>query len=191
MKVFFTASARGTVFYAHYYKLIYDELEKLHHTNLDNDILTLHSVSYYHNLEKQGEKAQKELYKKKLSSLQKADLCIFEVSLPSTSLGFLTAKALESHKPTIALYLTTNNPYFLNGIHDDKLVMSAYEEKTIRKVVQNACIQAQKKRDQRFNFFINTDLIGYLEKAAQEEKVSKSLYIRKLLEQDMKKKKSP
>ncbi|MBP9719434.1 MAG: hypothetical protein KBD46_03110, partial [Candidatus Levybacteria bacterium] len=106
MKVFFTASARGTVFYAHYYKLIYDELEKLHHTNLDNDILTLHSVSYYHNLEKQGEKAQKELYKKKLSSLQKADLCIFEVSLPSTSLGFLTAKALESHKPTIALYLT-------------------------------------------------------------------------------------
>ena len=187
MKIFFTASSRGTQFYIHYYKEIYDEIEKQHHIHIDHDLFELNRKEFYQSLEEKGAKASKEFASRKMSVLRRADICIFEVSMQSTSVGYLISKSLENHKPTIVLYLPDNIPYFLCGIEHEKLTVCEYEEHTLRKVLKKAIELASEKRDQRFNFFINTQLLYYLEDIAEKSNVSKSLYIRKLLESDMKK----
>ena len=47
MKIFFTASLRGTKEYGKFYKQIYKEIENLGYNHLDEEVLTLTKEEYY------------------------------------------------------------------------------------------------------------------------------------------------
>ncbi len=187
MKVYFTASLRGVQFYEQYYKKIYDEIEKLGYVHLDKEIFTLNRIRYYNDLETIGRDAHVDLYRRKMKALQDADVCIFEVSLHSLSIGFQIEKALNYLKPTIVLYLEDNNPYFLDGVENEKLILSSYTSKSIHKVLTECFEIAQKKKEQRFNFFLSPDLLIHLEEASKKKGVTKSMYVRSLIEKDREK----
>ncbi len=184
MKVYFTASLRGMQFYEQYYNKIYSEIEKLGYIHLDKEIFDLNRVQYYSELETTGREQNVDLYKRKIKSLQKADVCVFEVSLHSLSIGFQIEKALNYLKPTIVLYLEENKPYFLDGVDNEKLILSSYNSKNIHDVLKKCFEIAQKKKEQRFNFFLSPDLLNYLEEASRKKGTTKSMYVRNLIEKD-------
>lgn len=180
MKIFFTASLRGKPEFESYYKRIYSVIERLGFKSLDNEILKL-SSNYYDNIQKQGRAAYIDLYERKIKNLQYADICIFECTIPSLSIGYLIQKALDFNKPTVILYYKDNTPQFLSGIEEDKLIMRRYDDETLDKMVEEAIENAKHLQDKRFNFFISPNLLNYLEKASKAQGITKSTFIRNLL----------
>lgn len=187
MKVFFTASMRGQKEFKEYYQKIYHTIKELGYTHLDDEIIQYASTTFYDKLEKEGRKAYVELYKKNMQALHEADICIFECSTHSLSIGFVIEKSLEFNKPTIVLYYKDNLPHFLMGAQEEKLVIRSYTEQTIKKVLKETLKDARERKDKRFNFFITPKLLHYLEKTSKEQGVTKSKFIRSLIFEYMKK----
>ena len=180
MKIFFTASLRGQKDFGKYYKRVYSTIDKLGFKSLDDEILKL-SASYYDNMQDQGRSAFVNLYDRKIKNLQSADICIFDCSIPSLSIGYLIQKALDFNKPVIILYLDNNTPQFISGISEDKLITRKYSESDIESVVNEAIDEAKHLQDKRFNFFISPDLLTYLEVASKKVGITKSTFIRNLI----------
>ncbi len=160
-------------------------IEKMGAKNLDDEILKL-SRNYYETIQKQGRTAFVDLYKRKIKALQQADICIFEGSIPSLSIGYLIEKALDFNKPTIIFYYKDNTPEFISGIDEEKIILKQYFDDTLPKAFESAMEEAKHLQDKRFNFFISPDLLTYLEKASREEEITKSTFIRNLILQHKK-----
>jgi hypothetical protein len=182
MKVFFTTSLRGKKYFDTNYKKIYKELEGLGFKHLDYEISELVISKFYDELGKQGEDAYTDLYSRKTNRVSKADICVFECSVQSFSIGLLVEKALELQKPTIILYYKDNVPYFLAGINDPKLIVTGYTTKNLKEVLTESIEQAKQQRSTRFNFFITPELLVYVEKTSRKMNKSKSAFIRDLIE---------
>ncbi|MCX6730596.1 MAG: hypothetical protein NTZ55_02005 [Candidatus Roizmanbacteria bacterium] len=181
MKIFFTASQRGKKQFGNTYKKIQSVIAKSGYTVLEDDIFSEEPEDLYRALESGDHKKQTEFYNKKIETLQKADLCIFEASTHSLSIGFVIQKALEFNKPTIVLYLTDYKPLFFSGVDNDKLILQEYDEKNFEKQLGSAIQDALHLREKRFNFFISPGLLSYLEHTSKKEGVTKSTFIRNLL----------
>lgn len=190
IKVYFTASLRGMQFYSQYYREIYQTLQELNCEHLDDEIFTLNRLEYYTSLEKGGKKIHSNLVERKMKAIHNAQICIFEVSAQSLSIGLQIQKSIDYHKPTIIMYLQENTPYFLDGMTDDKLIILDYRPNNIKEVLQNALKLAFAKKDNRFNFYISMEHLTYLEEASRNKNITKSTYLRNLLEQDRLKLKS-
>jgi hypothetical protein len=128
--------------------------------------------------------SQQKLYKEKTDVIQDADICIFETSLDSLSIGYQVAKSIYWHKPTLILHLQENIPYFLLGANEEKLLVRGYTEQTLKTVLKDGIDSVSQRKDQRFNFFISPDLLNYLDATAKRKGMTKSVYIRTLLESD-------
>jgi len=186
MKVFLSASPRGDRDFGKNYNHIYSLIEKLGFTQLDNEIITLSYEDFVTRM-KRGSDAYKAHDQKKIQAIKNADICVFETSVHSSGIGFLIFLALESGKPTIVLHTEKHIPYFLSGIEDEKLLLCSYTNETLDKVLTAALVLAKERRDKRFNFFISPKLLEYLEKASNDEGVTKSKFIRNLIIAHMKK----
>jgi hypothetical protein len=181
MKVFFTASQRGKNFFERFYQKIYKIVESQDLEHLDHTLVKVAAKKFYDSLDKNGTNAQKELYEKNMKAINKADVTIFESSLPSLSVGYMINKSLEANKPTIVLYLDENYPHFLKGVNEDKLIVKRYQEDNLEKTVKEAIKIAAQKTDKRFNFFIDSELLSYLANAARAQKITKSTFLRNLI----------
>lgn len=189
MKVFLNASPRGDKEYGSYYKKIHEELKRLGYKHMNDDAVTVTSEDFSKDMEEGGREAQVDLYERNIKGIKQADICVFETSVHSLTVGFLVNKALESGKPTIVLFYRDNIPYFISGIDDDKLIVKEYNEKNVKKIVKEAIDIARERRDKRFNFFISPKLLDYLERASTNEGVTKSKFIRNLIMNHMRDKK--
>lgn len=180
MKVFFTASLRGQKEFGVYYKTIFDTLSDLGFKHLDNEILTL-SKNYYDKIQHEGRSAFVDLYQRKMKHLKEADICMFECTLPSLSIGYQILKALDFNRPTIILYLNDNVPQFISGIDNEKLIVKKYTPDTLTDVVTESLQEASGIQDKRFNFFISPPLLNYLQKESKSKGVTQSTFIRNLI----------
>lgn len=187
MKVFFTASMRGQKEFKAYYEKIYHTIEELGYTQLDDELINQKIRNFYDELEKKGRDAYVDLYKRKMRLIHEADICVFECSLHSLSIGFVIEKSIDLNKPTIALYYKDNLPHFLMGVDEEKLFIKSYTENNIKKVLKETLKDARERKDKRFNFFITPKLLLYLEKISKEQGVTKSKFIRSLIFEYMKK----
>lgn len=190
MKIFFAGSQRGKKFYGQYYIRIYELVAKNGYEHLDKSFIETTTENFYDNLDKGGRQAHVDFYNRNIKNIKEADICIFECSLHSLSIGFQIEKALEFNKPTIVLYLEKNTPYFLGGIENDKMIVYSYDKENLENILTQALDEAKEVTDKRFNFFISPHLLNYLNKAATEEGITKSTFIRNLLLDHMKKNKS-
>ena len=187
MKVFFTASLLGKKEHDYFYEIIYTSLQQMGYKNVDDEIFRLFEREYYDRIEKEGRDAYVDLYQRKIKHIQEAELCIFECTLHSLSIGFLIEKALALNKPTVVLYLEENIPHFLAGIESEKLFVASYTEETLKEVLKRTIDRARDMRDARFNFFISPSLLTYLEETSKKLGVTKSTFIRNLITADKKK----
>jgi hypothetical protein len=184
MKIYFAVTYQGANQYGNFYKMIYEEIEKLGYEHLDKNAISLSYDDYLKNMTK-GREAQVSNYHSVIEYLKKADVCVLEASAHSLGLGFVVQKSLEMGKPTLVLYYKDNIPYFLQGIEDDKLMIKSYDESNYKKVIKNSLNVAREKRDKRFNFFLSPKLLTYLENVSQEHGVTKSKILRDLIVEHM------
>lgn len=181
MKIFFTASPRGNKQFGTLCKKIESFVQKNKYNLLEDDIFANEPAQLNKALESGDHKVQVDFYNKKINTIKEADVCIFEVSTQSLSLGFIIQKALEFNKPTIVLYMKGFDPHFLDGVENEKILQTEYEEDSLEKKLSESLKKALDLREKRFNFFINPNLLTYLESASKKEGITKSTFIRNLI----------
>ena len=184
MKVFFTATYAGEKEFGKYYRHIYEVLEHMGYSHVDDEAVSITYEQYIDFMAK-GRKAQVENYRKKMKCIQEADICIIESSAHSLGNGFIVQKSLESAKPTIVLYYKNNIPYFLAGVEDEKLIVSSYTSDNYINVIQKVLSLAREKRDKRFNFFLSPKLLQYIDDTSKERDVTKSKLLRDMIVRHM------
>lgn len=131
-----------------------------------------------------------EHYKRTMDYVNKSDIVVVDVSLHSMSMGYIVNKGLEASKPVIALYKKGNDPYFFSGIEDQKLQIIAYDEDTLETVLLDALSRVASLVDVRFNFFVSPKILTYLDWVAQKRMIPRSVFLRDLIEKEMKKDKA-
>jgi len=184
MKIFFSGSPRGKKEYGEYHQKINALISDLGYENIDKDLLD-RSYDDFKQQMSLGREAYIKWYQKKIESINKSDICIFETSVHSLGIGFLIQRALDIGKPVIVLYFANNIPYFLSGIEDEKLIVKSYDEKNYKKVIKDALEKAREKRDKRFNFFLSPKLLNYIDGEAQKSGITKSKFLRDLIVRHM------
>lgn len=133
------------------------------------------------------QKIKRENYIQSIDSVKKADVVVMEVSGHSMSMGYLISNALEMNKPVIALHNKEHTPVFIKGINDSRLIISEYDKENVEQVIKEALNKANSLIDVRFNFFINPKILNYLDWIAQKRMLPRSVFLRNLIEREMKK----
>lgn len=126
-------------------------------------------------------------YTEAVLKVKKADVVVVEVSGHSMSLGYLVGKSLEMNKPVVALYGEGNKLLFLKWMKNDKLIFCPYNKKNICSEMNLALKKAEKMVDVRFNFFISSSILSYLDWVASKRMLPRSVFLRNLIEKEMKK----
>lgn len=163
-------------------KLIVSTLEDFGHSVIADHVLNRGSDSYDGQDEKESLSMQRKLTKWK----KQADLVVVEVSNKSFGVGQEIAQAIASNKPVIALYNSDKEPHILKDSGTDLILLIKYDDKNIKKVLQQALDYSSEQQDIRFNFFISPSLIQYLDWVSKTKRIPRSVYLRNLIEADMK-----
>jgi len=125
-------------------------------------------------------------YSEAVEKVKKSDVVVVEVSGHSMSLGYLVGKALEMNKPVVALFEEGNKLLFLKWMKNDKLIFCPYN-RNINTVLNVALKKAEKLVDVRFNFFVSSSILNYLDWVANKKMLPRSVFLRNLIEKEMKK----
>jgi len=182
MKIYFTSTPRGKKEFSQNFASIHQVIEKLSHQHV-HDFINQTDDYYYSS----NHQLLTSHYKNSLANLKKADVAVFEASTHSLGVGFLINKALEFNKPTIVLYVSGRRPVLLEGAENDRLQMIEYHLKNLEPVLKEALEIAQENLDIRFNFFISPRHDRFLNWIATAKKLPRAVYLRRLIDQDIKK----
>ena len=182
MKIYFTASISGRSQYESNYKAIVDTLLAENHKVVSEHILKINRDTLLNETPEQ----RKNHHKKLNQWISSCDIVVAEVSHSSTSVGYEITIALDKGKPVLALHVPENIPIALEGEPSDKFLLVPYTQQNVKKVISKNIRLLCEKIDIRFNFFITPKLVSYLDWIASNRRVPRSVYIRNLLERDMK-----
>lgn len=183
MKVFFNASLTGKSEYKGHYDKIRKAIEA-------TDMKIIGAPVFDNDISKvilEDKHAAIDYYKRLQSWIRRADVCVFEVSYPSTSIGHEIAMALHASKPVIAFHVQDAPPnIILESIADERLQLIDYKLDEIGRIVEDALRYATEQMDTRFNFFISPQIGNYLDWISKYKKLPRAVFLRQLIEQDMK-----
>lgn len=182
MKIYFSASISNIDRFREYYTAIVDALEKLGHNVIADHVLKKRAKTDY---EVQTEKEALAIQRKMANWKMQADLCVFEVSSPSLGIGQEIAFALANKKQVIALHVKETRPHLLRSEGEDSLYLTEYDLTDIRQVLREHIDYAKENADTRFNFFISPEIQRYLDWVAKYRRTPRAVYLRELLEKDM------
>jgi hypothetical protein len=181
MKVYFTASIAAIDQLRTNYMSIVDYLRSHGHTVVADHILESTEDKISHKTREERLKFHQQLE----DWIKNADCMIAETSFPSISVGYEISLALKLGKPVLILYSKGDPPSLLAYHKDEKLLTERYTPAHVGETIKNFLSFVQGKSDMRFTFFITPSIAAYLEDVAREEKLPKSVYLRKLIEGDM------
>ncbi len=183
MKVFFGTSPRIKADYPDLVHQIYKKIKDLGYTHTSSWVDGVDPKSFYEmtavELENHNERILKEL--------KNADICVFETSLPSLSVGYLINMSIDLGKQVIIL-TQNNSPSFVVGwVKSDALYLLKYTTENVNKVLEEALKKAENNSDVRFNFFVSPKILNYLDFVAKKRMIPRSVFLRDLIEKEMKK----
>lgn len=183
MKVYLNASLRGKKRYEKNFELLKKAIEAAGHEVVAAPVL---EGDIDEKIEGELKKVT-DYFKRRRGWLKKSDVCVFEVSFPSTGIGFEIALALQLSKPVVAFHVEdAPKNEVIETIKDEKFQVVEYQLDKLAKVVQSALDYASEQMDTRFNFFISPEIGSYLDWVSKMKKVPRAVYLRKLIEEDMK-----
>lgn len=188
MKIHFFGSLTGNKMKAgnktHYEKIV-ETIEKLGY-----EVITTHSVTKkLEDVLKEPIEHHKEYIKKMKSWIKKADIIVAEVTRPEIGTGYELALAVDYGKPVVALYTNGQDSPILAGQESDQIQHLEYDSYNLERVLKDALKVARTQMDVRFNFFISPKIGCYLDWIAKKKKVPRAVYLRRLIEEEMKKSK--
>ena len=111
-----------------------------------------------------------------------ADAVIIEVSFQDIQIGYEAGLAVANKKPVLCLSIYED---FSQKINNRYFFGANYSDLNIEEIVGEFIDRVKKKRlEERFNMFLSTSQGQYLEKRAREEGMTKSEYLRELIDRD-------
>jgi len=181
MKIYFTASSRGTSEFESHFKKIYKFITDQGHKHTSDYALESNPTEVYSSTKESHEK----LYERAMQQMKKSDLAILEVSTHSLSMGYLIEASLAMGKPVIALHISGHKPAFAAGISNDKFQLIEYNQGNLDDLLIDALDYASSQQDTRFNFFVAPKHINFLDWVAQNKKIPRSVFLRRLIEREI------
>jgi hypothetical protein len=131
---------------------------------------------------------REDYYKKVVKWIDRCDVAVVEASFPSTlSIGHEITLAVGKNKPVVVMYLEGRDPSFLLGLKGDKIIWTKYNQENLEKVLAEALARAKDQSDVRFNFFVSPKILNYLDWVAKKRMIPRSVFLRDLIEKEMKK----
>ena len=183
MKIYFTASILSKSEYERQYKAIVESLKKLGHSVISEHILDKNSSQVL----SQSEAEQQRYYRSMLTRITDCDLMVAEVSFPSTvHIGHELTLGLEKGKPVLALHQAGKRPVLFWGIDSEKFYLAEYDLNNLEEILADSIEYLSDQQDVRFNFFVSPKIQQYLDWIAKYKRTPRAVYLRDLLEKDMK-----
>lgn len=184
MIAYFTASVVGKKYHLEYYNKIIGILNSHGIDVISDHIINIEEPQIHLQSKEQRLKFHEQLEK----WINGCDFMVVESSFPSISVGYEISLAIHRDKPILILYREGDPPSLLAYHHHEKLVVEKYSEATLADIIDDFINFARSGNDHRFTFFITPAISAYLEETSRKQKLPKSVYLRKLIEADMKKK---
>jgi hypothetical protein len=184
MKFFFSASIHGRNTFEQNYKVIEQEVKRLGH-QIDMSTVMNSTPSDMKSL---SEKEFLDFHRSVMNGMKRADALLVEASYASTSVGFNLAAAVQFGKPVVIFYSGQQEPHLFRTLEkiNDRLQVIRYTSlDQLKDELPTALAFATDSQDTRFNFFISPEHTKYLDWIAHNYKMSRSVYLRKLINQEM------
>lgn len=186
MKIFLSASIYGKQHLEDSCQKIADLVAKSGHTIVADHILQTTNEQMA-----QWKKNQDiEFHHFVMNGVKNSEALFAEISHPSTSVGYLIALAAQAGKPVVCFYHGTEKPHLFATLEseNDKFVVAEYQDlKDLETLVPEMIEFVHQGQDSRFNFFVAPKHINFLNWIAQTKKIPRSVFLRKLIEEEMKK----
>ncbi len=181
MRIYFTASIVGKKYHLPNYLKIIGYVKKDNH-----QIIEEHIIQGNESQLKQENKNERLKFQSQLDKwINNCDCMIAETSFPSISVGYEISLGLSRGKPVLILYSSGNAPTLLAHHRDEKLVCEKYTDDTLEDIIKDFLNYVQGANDMRFTFFITSEIASYLDKISRNQKIPKSVYLRRLIEKEM------
>jgi hypothetical protein len=129
-------------------------------------------------------------HKKVFERIKKADALFAEVSRPSTSVGYLIAVAAQAGKPVVVFYNGDQEPHLFKSLEKlmDRFQVVRYSNvEELGDEVPYMIDFIEGSQDVRFNFFVSSSISSYLDWVSKTRKIPRSVYLRRLIDEDMQK----
>ena len=184
MKFFFIASIHGKQQFEQNYKVIEQEVKRLGH---DFDGSTVFDYSP-ESMKALSEDEVLKYHKSVMDKMKQADAVLIEASHNSTSVGFNLADAMQLGKSVIIFYSGTQEPHLFRTLEkvNERLQVIRYANvDQLLDEIPSALKFASDSQNVRFNFFISPTQSQYLDWVAKTQKISRSVYLRRLISSEM------
>lgn len=182
MTIYFTASIVGKRRYLKNYLKIVEILKAK-----GFEVISDHIVKSTEDQVRLETKKERVKFHKQLEKwIKSCDFVIAETSFPSISVGYEISLALHHGKSILILFCEGNPPSLLAHHKDENLICEKYTSETLKSIIDDFINYAEGTQDTRFTFFITREIASYLDKVAKEEKIPKSVFLRKLIEEKIK-----
>jgi hypothetical protein len=184
MTIFFSASVYGKDQFGDRYQKIVDLVKSSGHRIIADHIL----LTSHEEIQKRSSKDDNRELKKILEDVKRSDAVFVELSHASTSVGFFIAQALNLGKPVIIFFGGTQEPHILKSLEsfNEKMAVVRYRDiADLEREVPLMIDFVSEVQDTRFNFFVSPSIATYLDWVSKEKRVPRSVYLRRLIDQDM------
>ena len=184
MTIFFSGSLYGKEQFGDRYEKIVELVKDQGHQILADHILgTTHEQ-----IQQRAAKDDAKQFKKILDNIKKSDAVFVELSHASTSVGFFIAQAISLGKPVIIFFGGTQEPHILKSLESfsERMAVVRYRDTLdLEREVPLMLDFVAESQDTRFNFFVSPGIASYLDWISKEKRIPRSVYLRKLIDEDM------
>lgn len=181
MKVYFTASIVGKKYYLKNYLKIIELLKSRKYKVISDHIIETTEDQ----IRLKGRQERLKFHNQLEKWINASDFMIAETSFPSISVGYEISLALQRGKSVLILYSIGDPPSLFAYHTSEKIVCEKYSLATLSDIIDDFIKYVEATEDMRFTFFITAEIASYLEKVSRKEKLPKSVYLRKLIKEDI------
>ncbi|MFA5828596.1 MAG: hypothetical protein WC841_04560 [Candidatus Shapirobacteria bacterium] len=183
MKVYFGTSPRIKEQYPEEVTEIFEQIKKLGYIHTSDWIKKVDPKDFY----SMNTGELEENNNRSIRDIKKADICVFEASMPSLSVGYLVNLSLELGKQVVVLTQNKNPSFMFGPIKSNSFNLVSYSRDTLASELERALKKAVEGSDVRFNFFVSSKILNYLDWVAKKRMEPRSVFLRNLIEKEMKK----
>ncbi len=184
MKIGLLTSYRAQKQFAKEFKTMVAHFEKKGHVvvhSLDTNLDALLALGYVQ---------REEQFMNHYKNLEACDVIFAECSLQSTQVGFGMSYLRSKGKPTVIISkkniseeYSPKKDVFSNV---ENLMVTEYTDDTLIEALNEALSYMETRLDKRFTIIFPSHLLVKVEEVAKRKKLPKSVYIRQLIEKDLK-----
>lgn len=182
MQAYFTASIVGKKYHLDKYYRIVELLKERGVTVVDEHILAVSEKD----IQLQSKEKRLAFHDHLEEWVNNADFLVAETSFPSISVGYEISMALDRGKPVLILYSEGDPPSIFAYHENEKIVCEKYTLESLPTIITDFLHFVRGEADTRFTFFISSKQAAHLAKQAKKHRVPKSVYLRNLIDNDLK-----